>query len=852
MTDIGSTAPITFTGIESGLDTEQIMSAYLQIDEAPLTQLENQQTAVNNQVSAYQTIEQQLQALQTAADQVSAPDAFASAVSASSSDSSVATATTGTGATPGSTTFSVDQLATANTLVSSGTVASINDVVADGDLLIASGGSGLGIGSISGASLTTGAHTIAVTQASAGATIAGTSAVAGSTQISASNDELDASIDGSANSFTVANGTYTPQQLASAVATASGGLLTAQTNGTGQLVLATTEQGSQATLQIGTGSANEALGLSAGGAVSGTDGIISVDGLANTVTDIAATGTTPVTLSSGSGGSVQASLTAGGLTVGSTTAQNISVGNGSLASVVSAINAANAGMTAEALNLGQNQYALSISSNTTGAANDVSVDPSAFSGSSLGSLITTTSGQDAVISLGGAGGYEVHSASNTLTGVMPGVSIALQGVTSSPVTVTVSPDGQAAASLVQSFVTAANTVLQTISTDTAYNQTTNTAGTLNGDFALTDLAQQILATVGQAIGTSGAADLGTAGSAAGLSLDAKTGQINFDASTFATDYANNPSSVARLFTQGGTFTPSSDSPAGSGDVSLIYANDNTQPGSYAVVVSQSASQATDTGSTSLASSASTVATPETYTVSSGGQSASYGVSAGESIAQIGSGLDAAFAQAGLDLSAQVVQNGSGYSLQITSGDYGSQASFSVSSSGSDQLGLAGSSFAGSDVTGTINGVAASGDGQALSAPSTDQTLAGLSLLVTTPGITSPTSLGQFTYSAGLAGGLANLMVSAAASPNGELPAKITALQSTSKQLGTQITAEQQLVVQQQQQLQAEFNNLESTLATLNSQSSYLSSMFGTSSDSLGSLTGGSDASSSSSASTSGE
>ena len=89
MTDIGSTAPITFTGIESGLDTEQIMSAYLQIDEAPLTQLEDQQTTVNNQVSAYQTIEQQLQALQTAADQVSAPDAFSSAVTASSSDSSV-------------------------------------------------------------------------------------------------------------------------------------------------------------------------------------------------------------------------------------------------------------------------------------------------------------------------------------------------------------------------------------------------------------------------------------------------------------------------------------------------------------------------------------------------------------------------------------------------------------------------------------------------------------------------------------------------------------------------------------------------------------------------------------------
>ena len=89
--------------------------------------------------------------------------------------------------------------------------------------------------------------------------------------------------------------------------------------------------------------------------------------------------------------------------------------------------------------MGENQYALSVSSDKTGAANDVSIDPSAFSGSGLGSLATTTAGQDAVISLGGSGGYEVRSASNTLTGVMPGVSINLQSVTSSPVTVSVQP-----------------------------------------------------------------------------------------------------------------------------------------------------------------------------------------------------------------------------------------------------------------------------------------------------------------------------------------------------------------------------------------------------------------------------
>ena len=103
------------------------------------------------------------------------------------------------------------------------------------------------------------------------------------------------------------------------------------------MALSTAEQGSQATLQVGSGSANTALGLSAGSAVSGTDGIITVDGQANTVTDIAATGSA-VTLNSGTGGTVQADLAAGGLSLGTMAAQNVSVGNGSLASVVSAIN----------------------------------------------------------------------------------------------------------------------------------------------------------------------------------------------------------------------------------------------------------------------------------------------------------------------------------------------------------------------------------------------------------------------------------------------------------------------------------------------------------------------------------
>ncbi len=397
---------------------------------------------------------------------------------------------------------------------------------------------------------------------------------------------------------------------------------------------------------------------------------------------------------------------------------------------------------------------------------------------------------------------------------------------------------------------AANTVLQTISGDLAYDPTSGITGPLNGDVNLESLAQRILSTVGQAIGTSGLSDGSSAGSAGGLSLNS-SGTLSFNATTFAQDFEQNPTAIASLFTQGGSYSAAS--PASPGDVSFSFATDSSQPGTYSVTLSQSAAQATDTGTVAFSSPSSTLGAAETYTVTSGSTQASYGAAAGETIAAAAQGLDSAFAAAGLDLSAQVVTQGSTSRIQITSAAYGSAQSFSVSSSGSDQLGLAsGSAFTGTDVAGTINGVAATGTGQFLSAPASDPTLAGLSLQVATPGITSPTAIGSFTYAPGLAQGLATLAAGVLASPSGQITATIASLQSTSSEIGTQVSIEQQVVVEQQQALTQEFNNLETTLTSLKTESSYITSAFGGSSSNglLSALTNGGTQTTSSSSSSS--
>lgn len=830
------TAPVSFPGLGTGLNVTQIINAELSLFEQPLNALQSQQTNLNTQLTDYQTINSELLSLQQAGDALSNPSAFNEAYSVSSSNSSVATGSITSASSAGSTSFTVDQLATGSTQISAGTVSATSDVVASGNYLVGSGGAAIGISSFSGtSSLASGSHSISVTQASAGASTTGPTTVASSVSITSTNDTITANINGTATTLTIANGTYSPSQLAQAVQQASGGTLDASINSSGNMVLTTTQQGSSASLQITGGTALSSAGLTTTSTLYGTDGIINVDGTANTITNIAGSGTTQVTLTSGTGGTITANLSSSGLSIGSMTSDNVSVGNGSLASVVNAINGANVGVTANALQVGTNSYALEITSNKTGLSGAATIDTQAFTGSSLGAMNTTTAAQNAIVSVGGSGGYQVTSSTNNIKGLMNGVTVNVSQVSSTPVTLTVSPDGSQMASQVQALVDAANKVLSTIANDTAYNSSTNTAGPLNGQTALSALAQQVLSIVGNAIGNSAAGSDGTPGESAGLAITS-SGTITFNQSAFVTAYDANPTAVQAMFTEGGTFTPSSSSYAG--QVSVAGASNNTTPGVYAVSISQSAAQAIDTGSVTFSSSTSTLGSAETYTITSNGLTASYAATAGETIANVISGINQATAAAGIGVSASLSGSSGSYSVQLSSADYGSAASFGVSASGTDQLGLttSGSSYAGKDVVGTINGIAATGNGQMLSLNAPGNAANGLVLQITTPGITSSTSLGNVNYNPGFAQGLANLSEQAIMAPGGQIAASISGINNELASLKSQITMQQQLVTTQKKMLEEEFANMETMMSQLSSEGQYLSQLSGSSGSSSSSST----------------
>ena len=528
-------------GLQSGINTTALINALMGVAAQPQQLLQGQQQAAQTKVTAYQALNTAMQAVSGDATLLSLPTDW-QATAATTSDNTIATATSTSSAVGGAFTFTVNNLATSSSLISSAAVASTTTNVMSGNLLLGESG-GLGFSSLAGDQvLATGTHTLTVTTATGGATMAGTTPVGATTTIATgSNDTLNYTIDGVAKSLTLAAGTYGPTQLAGAVAAASKGDLTAQVNGSGDLVLTTTAQGSAHAASVTGGTAAAALGLAPGVSGTGTDGVVSLDGgTAVTVTDAHAGA--QISLTSGTGGTIMATL-AGGLSAGSTTLHNVATGGGSLAEVISAINTAGAGMSATAVGVGSAGYRLQVTSSSTGAASALALNPNAFLGS-LGTMTSLQQGQDASLTVGsGPNSYQVSAGSNQVSNVLPGVTINLLKASTTPVSITVSTDAGGLATKVQSLVNDINSVITQAKGAISYdpNNAAN-SGPLLGDSTVEGLASGLTEAI---TGGVPGASLGDA-SALGISVNAD-GTLAFDQTKFTNAIGSNPQGVTDLF-----------------------------------------------------------------------------------------------------------------------------------------------------------------------------------------------------------------------------------------------------------------------------------------------------------------
>ena len=206
---------------------------------------------------------------------------------------------------------------------------------------------------------------------------------------------------------------------------------------------------------------------------------------------------------------------------------HVTITSESAAGVASAINnTPNIGVRAAVITTDSGTI-LQLTSTATGEA-------SAFSVTGLtGTPKTLTPALNAKITVGDptAGGYTVTSASNTFTNAIPGVTFTVSAL-AADVTIGVTADSTSISNAVKAMVTAVNSALSTIASDTAQ------ASVLSGDRLLAGVTQQLLGIVSG--GSSGASF-----SKAGVSLTA-TGALTFDPVAFASAYSLDPAGTQAM------------------------------------------------------------------------------------------------------------------------------------------------------------------------------------------------------------------------------------------------------------------------------------------------------------------
>ncbi|MCU1487289.1 MAG: flagellar hook-associated 2 domain protein [Actinomycetia bacterium] len=817
MSSIG-TSTSSVDGLVSGLDTTALINQLMAAEKAPQDQLVAKRDKAKAVVAAYQSLNTKLATLRDAAAKLADPAGW-NVMKATSSSTSVATASAGASALGGSLALNVLQLATSAAVVSSGTAAALSSVITSSPLLVSSGGAALGVATFGGGgALALGAHTIKVTQASAGATKTASNALAASTIIGAGNNSFSVDIAGVTKNYVIANGTYSASGLAAAVQTATNGELTASVDGTGHLVLKTVAEGSAATLTLNAGGTALAdLGITGGdtaaAATVGTDGKIDVDGVVSTVTDVRASVSQVLPSTAGT---ITATF-ASGLRLGTVNAKNVDTGDGSINAVVNAVNGANMGVTASAIQSAPGQFKLQLASSNTGLGGAVSTASGSLS---LGTFNSIGTAQDAKVTVGtGPGAFTVSSSSNQISNVLPGVTIAL--VATGTTTITVNRDSDAVAGNVSGLVDQVNAVLTEIGTQTAYDPDTGEAGLLIGDFSVRQLQSTLVNSIINSVSTSTAATAATAG----VSIT-KTGTFTFDKAKFTAAYNANADDIAKLFQRGGSSASTS--------VALATSTNKTQAGSYPVVITQAATQGKATGSVL---GGGTITGAETIDVKIGasGTVISYSATAGETLQSIADALNQLAATNGVAVLASVTGN----ALSINSTGYGANAAFQVRSStvAGGQTGITAAAgvfenHVGTNVAGTINGVVAAGIGRLLQAPPTNPILAGLTLTISSTaadvaGAGGTLNLGNFTYVPGVAQRIASAGTNAVDVVSGTLTAAINGRSSEIDDLNDQIEVWDRRLADRQAQLKKQFADMETALSSMKQQSNWLASQVST-------------------------
>jgi flagellar hook-associated protein 2 len=510
--------------------------------------------------------------------------------------------------------------------------------------------------------------------------------------------------------------------------------------------------------------------------------------------------------------SAEAQVGAGTLTVtrGDTT-HTVELGEGAtLADAARALNGLE-GFSARVVDTGAQGHRLVMTSTSSGTASQFSVDTEidAFTdgGEVIGEILAT--GQNAKLRMGN---LEITRATNTVDDLIDGVSLRLADAGN--VTVNIEQDLQEGTKKVKALVDGMNGLLDELAKQSRTSQEANNRGPLAGDSLVRSLQMDLRSTISQVVNDDGPfrtmSDIG-------ISLT-RDGKITLDESKLQAALTEDTDAVGKILGRAATASDARVEVAGSG---------HAEPGEYEFKLDKASRVAAATGATYSPP----LGDPKTFTITVDGKTINVTINGDDSAAQAVQRINEALEAAGVSrLQASAIDEGTDvegneqFRLAIEATQAGSRWTFEVAGSG--VLGLDGV-HEGVDAEGRLidadgTEYELTGNGRNLTAP-TDTPVHGL-ILRTPVGLEEGVThdLGTVKVQDGLAGSLDRYLRQAEGS-GGSIARAREAIDGRISSTRDSLEAFERRLEVREQTIRRQFTALESAMAKMNSQMSWLSS-----------------------------
>ena len=496
----------------------------------------------------------------------------------------------------------------------------------------------------------------------------------------------------------------------------------------------------------------------------------------------------------------------------------ISPNNSSLAGIRDAINLADAGVTASIVNDGSGNR-LVIASEDTGLSNALKITTTDADGNNTDNaglsqlvydastggttnLAETVSASNATLVIDG---ISISKASNKITDALEGVTLdLLKTNVGSTTTLNLTRDTASIEGAITGFVKSFNDLNKTITDLSKYNAETKQASILTGDSTVRSIQTKLRSAISDPL-TSAGGGLSLL-SEVGVSFQAD-GTLKFDSTKLSKVLSDPTKDVSTLFASVGKTSDSL--------VSFVRAESDTANGTYALNISQIATQGSATGSVIASLAINSGNNKLDFTID--GINASITLAEGtytaaSLAAEIQSKINGAstISSAGI----KVIASESAGKLTITSNQYGSESTVAITG-GNGKLDLFGTPTTtdGVDVAGTINGITATGSGQTLTGAGDSSGLV-LNIIGGSTG-----ARGDINFAHGFAAKLDKLLDEML--DDRLIDSRIDGINSSIKDIESQRETLNRRLVDVEKRIRAQFTALDASIASMTQTSNFL-------------------------------